>query len=371
MEITINREHLLKGLSSAQGVVDRKATMPILANCCLEAKSKTLRITATDLEVGLVVEEPSETKAPGKMTVGARTLYDIVKALPEERVSIKVMANNWVNISSGRAEFKIVGLSADEFPQLPITKNAETHSIDAQTFAEMLTKSTFAMSTDETRYNLNGIFLEPIEEEGKSLLRLVATDGHRLAYVERPMPGKWKLQEGLLVPRKGVTEWKKLLDGVEGNFTMQLEKKYITVESGNVTLLIRLLDGKFPPYRQVIPKSNKWVIGVDREAFGQALRRVQLVTTERARGVRFKVSPGHLDLSAQNPDVGEANEEIPINFKGETFEIGFNPRYFSDVLAVIPDEQVLLELKGEMGPCIIRSEFDKNFLAVIMPMRLN
>lgn len=371
MDIIGSKPELLKGLSYTQSIVEKKSTMPILANCCLEAKARTLTISATDLEVGVMTELPVETKQAGKITVLARNLFEIIKSLPEDRVHLKVLPNHRVQIRSGTSDFKMMGLPADEFPSLPVGKSGEKFAIAVDDFLAMITKSAYAMSADETRYNLNGVYLEPLHVATQEpRLRLVATDGHRLAYADRPAKGKWSLPAGVLIPRKGILEWKRLLEGAHGSFALELDQKYLTVHAGAVTLVIRLIDGQFPPYQQVIPTEHKWLLGVEREALQQALRRVQLVTTDRTRGVKFKISPGHLEILAQNPDVGEAHEELSIHYKGETFEIGFNARYFLDVLSVIADEQVLLELKGDMGPCVVRSEFDKAFLAVIMPMRI-
>ncbi|MBI4239222.1 MAG: DNA polymerase III subunit beta [Deltaproteobacteria bacterium] len=374
MEFHSTKSDLLKSLSWTQTVVDRKATMPILANCCLAAEGKLLTLTATDLEVGVTVAQPVETKVAGKVTVGARALYDIVKSLPDDRVHLKVGENHRVEVKAGKSQFKIVGLAADEYPALPQTPSAEKVSMAASAMLEMIEKTVYAMSTDETRYNLNGLFMEQVADagaKGAARLRVAATDGHRLSYADRLVAGKWKLPAGVIVPRKGILEWRRLLEGASGDFILRLDEKYIAVERDNVSLLIRLIDGQFPPYSQVIPKDHKWLVTVPRDEFGAALRRVQLVTSERIRGVKFRFSPGHLDISAQNPDLGEAYEELQVGYKGETFEVGFNARYFQDVLNVVTDEQLVLELKGELAPCVIRSEFDRDFLSVIMPMRLS
>lgn len=366
MEIKIAKKELLHGLACTQGVVEKKSTMPILANVCLKAEAKTIMLSATDLEVGVMVEQAAEILQKGSVTVSARAIFDIVKELPDERVHLKVLPNYWVEITSGKVQFKIVGLSADEFPKLPSVPKEGTFHVDVTAFHDMIAKTAYAMSTDETRYALNGVFLEKVGDA----MRLVATDGHRLSYTDRPVKGKWTLDKGVIIPRKGILEWKRLLEGAEGEFTMSVDSKHVMVTKGNAVLMIRLIDGQYPPYNQVIPKEQKWVIAADRLALMQGLRRVQLVTTDRSRGVRFRVSPKHLEITAKNPDVGEAHEELQVKYKGETFEIGFNGRYFSDVLNILTDEEVVLELKGEMGPCVIRSEFDRSFLAVIMPMRL-
>ncbi len=371
MNINTNRQELLKSLSRVQGIVVRKSTKPILSNCCLDASSGRLSIKATDLEIGLTVEQSAEIITDGSITLGAKQLFDIVKELPEDRVNIESTPNDWVKIRSGKSNFKIMGLSAADFPNIPPVRDVGGFKVDIKDFQDLISKTAYAMSTDDTRYNLNGIFMERIENSGENYLRLVATDGNRLSYMERPVDGKWKLSHDVLIPRKGILEAKKMLDVGEGTFTMKVDEKQVTVQHENVTLMMRLVEGKFPPYKQVIPQDCKHGIKVGREDLLSSLRRVALVTNDRVRGVKFKLSPGHLEISASNPDVGEAVEEMKAIYKGKTMEIGFNERYFSDVLSNLDDEQVFLRFKGEdVGPCVIRSEVDKGFLAVIMPMRL-
>lgn len=369
MELRINKNGFLKSLGWTQGVVERRSTMPILANCLLEAKTKGVAITATDLEVGVVVEEAAEVTTPGKVTVAAKGLFDIVRELPEDRATIKVLANHWVEITSGKARFKIAGMSAEEFPNLPVTEKGEMYTADAPGVSEMIRKVSYAISTDETRFNLNGVFAEVIDGDPVSL-RFVATDSHRLSYAQHPVQGKWKLGKGVIIPRKGIMELRRLLDGVEGNFGLQFSPKHITVQRENVTLMIRLIDGQFPPYQQVIPKDHQRIVAVERAALIHALRRAQIVTTDRSRGVALAFSSGNLRMTVNNPDMGEVEEELPATYKGETFKWAVNGRYLADVLGTIQDEQAILELKGEVSPCIIRSEYDKGFLAVVMPMRI-
>ncbi|MBI2344330.1 MAG: DNA polymerase III subunit beta [Deltaproteobacteria bacterium] len=371
MDIKIQKKDLVQGLVLASSIVERKTTMPLLANVCLCAHGKTLTLSATDLEVGFVADLATEVVTEGELTVSARSLFDIVKELPDDRVHLHALPNHWMEVKSGKSHFKIVGLSAEEFPKLPESGKEHFMIVDVADFLDMVTKTAYAMSTDETRYTLNGVLMEQVKgDDGTARLRLVATDGHRLAYADRAVKGKWKLESGVIIPRKGILEWKRLLEGVDGTFQLAIGTKQVTVQKDNVTLIIRLIDGQFPPYQQVIPDSHKWVISVGREILQQSIRRVQLVTTDRSRGIRFRISPKHLELTAKNPDIGEAHEELQVKYQGETFEIGFNGRYFLDLLNVMADEQVVMELKGEMGPALFRSEFDRNFLAVIMPMRL-
>ncbi|MFH1831100.1 MAG: DNA polymerase III subunit beta [Pseudomonadota bacterium] len=372
MEIKIARTEILKGLSLIQSIVERKTTMPILANALLEAGKKTLSITATDLEVGVNCSYAADVLSDGKVTVHAKSLYDIVKELPEETVHFTTKDGNWVEICCGKSKFRIVGLSSDEFPKLPTRGTGETQRIDATILNEMIDKTAFAMSSDETRYNLNGVYTDfSGGEDGKTVL-MVATDGHRLSVVKRQAGTKWDFPKGTIIPRKGVMELRRLTETgpAESSIDLWADKKQIIAYRDNTTLVIRLIDGQFPPYEQVIPKRSKRTVAINRSMLIHALKRVSVLSTDRARGVKFAFSPNNLDISASNPDLGEAKEELAAEYKGEAFDVGFNAKYFIDALSSINDEQAILQLGDETSPCVISSEYDRNFTHVIMPMRL-
>lgn len=370
MEIKISKSEFSKGLSLVQGIVERKTTMPILANVLLEAKGRGLIITATDLEVGVTSTMPADIVKEGRVAVHARGLYDIVRELPEEPIHLSVGENQWIDISCGRAKFKIVGLSPEEFPALPRKGDGTTLKLDGELVKEMIDKTAFAMSSDETRFNLNGIYLEQAKEGDNEFLRMVATDGHRLAIIDREVKGKWKLAKGIIIPRKGIQELKRLVDGADGAIDLAIDEKYIVATNKETTLIVRLIDGQFPPYKQVLPSQTKRSVGVDRQTILKALKRVSILSVDRSRGVKFLFSPKNLEVSTSNPDFGEAREELQINYKGETFEIGFNARYFIDVLNVLPDEQAQLQMGDDTTPCVLKSEKDRGFTHIIMPMRL-
>ena len=370
MEIKIPRTEILKGLSLVQSIVERKTTMPILANVLLEAGNKKLTITATDLEVGINCSYPADVLAEGKVTVHAKSLYDIVKELPEDTIHFKMRDGNWVDIKCGKSKFKIVGLSPEEFPDLPKRGTGETKRTDASVIREMIEKTAFAMSSDETRYNLNGVYTDLSgKDDGKTVL-MVATDGHRLSIIKRDVGTKWNFPKGGIVPRKGVMELKRLAETGEEPIDIWADNKHIIAYRGNTTLVVRLIDGQFPPYEQVVPKKTKRIVAVNRDELIHALKRVSVMSTDRSRGVKFSISPGNLDISASNPGLGEAKEELTAEYKGESFEIGFNAKYFIDALATIKDEQAILQLGDETSPCVLASEHDRDFTHVIMPMRL-
>lgn len=370
MEIKIKKEFLYESLSWVQSVVDRKTTMPILSNVLMEAKGSSLTLTATDLEVGVIGNINVEIIQPGKVAVPAKGLYDIVKELENGLITLKTGENHWLEIQGGRSQFKLVGMDPSEFPVLPKKEEGVSFQLEATTLMEMLGKVDMAMSTDETRYNLNGILIETEEKEGKNLLRVVATDGHRLSLSERELKKKVPLEQSVIFPRKGVAEIKRMLEGKEGEVYLWVGKRQATVEKEERSLFIRLIDGQFPPYGQVIPQKGKRVLSVSREELTKALRRVSVVTTDRTHGVQFKFSPGNLEIFASNPDLGEAKEELVVQYKGGAFNVGFNAAYFLDCLAIVEDEQVVLQLGDEVSPCLIQSEIDHGFTHVIMPMRI-
>ena len=370
MEIKVKREELLDNLGWMQSVVDRKTTMPILSNVLLEAKANSLTLAATDLQVGVIGYCQAEVGTAGKVAVPARELYNIVRELPDEIIQLKQGSNNWVSIQCGKSKFKLIGRDPSEFPAIPKKGEGEGVFFDSKTITEMLDKVSFAISTDETRFNLNGVFLETGSDQGKETLNMVATDGHRLSVIQRPVKKKIGLKKGVIFPRKGVAELRRLLETEEGEFNVYLGEKQVVVESGSKTLSMRLIDGQYPPYQQVIPKNQGKVVVVLKEELVQSLRRVSVVNQDRTQGVQFSISPGNLEISSNNPDVGEAKEELQATYKGGAFTVGFNARYFLEALGVIGDEKIVLQLNDNVSPCLIQSEVDRGFTHVIMPMRI-
>jgi len=369
MEIKIQKENLLNALYLSQSVIEHRTTMPILTNALLETGNKSVTFTATDLQIGIVTKQPAESVSQGKVLVPVKNIYDIVKELPSGIVSLKKQANNWIEIVSGKSKFKIMGAAPDEFPKIPTAEGNEI-SLEAKDFIGMIEKVSYAMSNDETRYTLNGVMLESKSDSGKSFLRMVATDGHRLSYSQRQLKNSAKLPKGVILPKKGVWELKKLLVNLDGAFNLKIGEKTISAETENTLLVCRLIDGNFPPYESAVPKENNKILSVGRQELIQSLRRTSLVANEKSRGVKFSISSNNLDITSSNPDIGEAHEEISCSYKGEKFDVGFNASYFLDILGVLEDEKVVLELKSDTAPCIIRSEFDKGFLSVVMPMRM-
>lgn len=370
MELKIKKGDFLNLLKWCQGIAERRGTMPILSNLLLETSPGGLKVSATDLEVVLVAEGTAEVKSGGRAVVHARNLYEIVREAPEEGIRVSKKGDHGLEISSGKSHFRLLGMNPDEFPSLPVVSPKNEVSLESEEIEEMIGKTFYAASSDETRYTLNGLYLANVSRGDKQYLRLVATDGHRLSYSERETGRKWNLPKGIIVPRKGIAEVKNLLAGGEGPLSVLVDEKAILFRRGKVSLTIRLIEGEFPAYEQVIPKKAEKVASVARDLLVGALRRASIMTSEAGRGVRFAFSPGRLEISSSNPDLGDATEEVAIDYKGGNFQVGFNPRYFLDLLAVLKDEKVVMELKDEVSPCLIRSEFDRGFLALVMPMRI-
>ncbi len=370
MEFSIERDELLQGLHLTQGIVERRTTIPILANVLLEASNEGVIISATDQEVGVRRLCAADVKNSGAITTAARKLYEIVRECPEGPLAIKSLDNNWIAVASGKSRFRIVGLDPKEFPAMPAARGNDPEAkvrIPADLFREIVTRTLFAVSLDETRLNLSGIFLE---RPAAGQIRAVATDGHRLSMITRPVEGVGQ-GEGIILPRKGVNEISKVIEGSDEDIDLTIGGGIAHTAQGGVELAMRLVEGEFPDYNQVVPKKSPRVMTVGIDEFLASLRRVSVVSSERNRGVRLQIENGKMEVSSMNPDFGEANEEVTVDFDAEPVSIGFNARYLMDVLAVLPgDNQVEMSFNDDVSPGVIRTVGDADFLYVVMPMRL-
>jgi len=373
MKLSIPKNELQRGLARLQAIVEKRNTMPILANAHLTASGEgdagVLELAATDLEVGIRSSHPAVVVESGSVTVSARKLYEIVRELPEELVRIEVSANAYVSLHCARADFTLAGNLPDEYPTLPTASPGQMTTIQAVVLAEMIERTIYAASADETRYNLNGVYFEWLPDTEK--LRMVGTDGHRLAYVDRSLARPLEsLERGVIMPRKALIELKRLVDeedaeeveiGFEGNNGL--------VQKEGVTLVMRLIEGEFPNYRQVIPQELTQQLLVPIDMLKQALRRVALLSSERSHAVKFELGSGLLRLSSNNPDLGEAQEDLDVDYAGKDITIAFNARYLLDTLSVLSVKEVRLFLQDEHSPTQLVPADDEDTLAVIMPMR--
>jgi DNA polymerase-3 subunit beta len=369
MEFTISRDELQSALYLMQGVVERRTPIPILGNVLLTAEGDAVIIAATDQQIGVRRKCIVRVKRKGSTTANGRMLHDIVRELPEGEVLLRSLENHWIEIASGKSRFKVVGIDPQEFPAMPRIAREERQvvALPAATLSEMIVRTLFAVSVDETRVNLSGIFLDRSEA---GLVRMVATDGHRLAMISRKIEGVTQ-SNGVILPRKGIVELRRLLEGGDEPVSLATKPPVVHATRGPVELSMRLVEGEFPDYRQVIPTASTRHVGVSLEALEGALRRVSLVSSEISHGIRLAADAGVLRVSSVNPDRGEAEEEIEAEFEGAPLTVGFNARYLLDVLNIMPPgSRVEMSLGDELSPGIIKSEGDADFLYVVMPMRL-
>jgi len=376
MKFTVDRAVLLKALAHVQSVVERRNTIPILANVMLEAtRESTLRLTATDMEIAIVEDVPGVTVArPGRTTAPAATLYEIVRKLPDgARVELDHGGGDApLALRAGRFATSLMVLPVEDFPSMTEGKLPVSFSLKAGTLRELIDRTRFAISTEETRYYLNGIFLHAVAAEGAEVLRAVATDGHRLARMEEPLPEGAKGMPGVIVPRKTVNELRKLAEESQDEIELRLSDTKIRFGLGNIALTSKLIDGTFPEYERVIPRGNDKVLRVGKKEFADAVQRVAAISTERSRPVKLSLSRDHLLLSATSPDQGQAQEELEgdsVSYQAGPLEIGFQARYLTDITDQIGD-QVEFRFADGSAPTIVADVAKPEALYVLMPMRV-
>ncbi len=365
MKLSVSREALLKPLQAVIGVVERRQTMPILANVLLVAKDGQVAVTGTDLEVELVATVDVEVEGAGEITVPGRKLLDICRALPESaEVSISVSGEK-LNVKSGRSRFSLMTLPAAEFPRVGDIDAGQTLSVSQATLAKLLDKTHFSMAQQDVRYYLNGLLLET----GQKWLRAVATDGHRLALCEVELDEQKMPEQQVIVPRKGVLELQRLIGG-EGELQIELGSNHIRIQLEHIRYTSKLIDGRFPEYERVIPQDTDNQLTADREAFRGALQRTAILSNEKYRGIRLIIKKGGLLLQAHNPEQEEAEEEVEISYSGDDIEIGFNVNYLLDAIGAIESDEIVLAVVDGNSSCLLRDPGNDECKYVVMPMRL-
>ncbi len=374
MKIKADRASLLKALAHVQSVVEKRNTIPILANVKIEAHDTHLRLTATDMEIAVVEEVPATSLADGACTAPAATLYEIVRKLPEgAEVTLEHAGGDaQLALRAGRYATSLVVLPTDDFPSMTAGSLPYRFALNAQHLRGLIDRTRFAISTEETRYYLNGIFLHATESDGSKVLRAVATDGHRLARVEEPLPDGAGGMPGVIVPRKTVAELRKLLDEVSGDVEIALSDTRIQFRAGAVTLTSKLIDGTFPEYERVIPRDNDKVLRVNKKDFSDAVARVAAISAERMRPIKLSLGRNLLVLSCSSPDQGTATEELDgehVKYEASPLEIGFQSRYLGDITDQVGNEVEFCFSDGA-APTIVRDAADASALYVLMPMRV-
>ncbi len=372
MKLTIERTALLKSLGHVQNVVERRNTIPILSNVKLAAKDGKLGLNATDMDLDIIDETACAVSQPGETTVPAHTLYEIVRKLPEgaEVELDATTGDGQMTLRSGRSRFTLASLAPGEFPVMAGGDMPTTFALSAMQLKELIERTRFAISTEETRYYLNGIYLHAAEADGAAVLRAVATDGHRLASAEIGLPDGAKTMPGVIVPRKTVGELHKLIEETEGEIQVSLSETKVQFAFDGVVLTSKLIDGTFPDYDRVIPAGNDKEMKVNRKAFADAVDRVSAISTEKSRAVKLAMSSSSLVLSASSPESGSATDELETDYNGESLEIGFNAGYLLEITRQIEGEAMTLSLSDAASPTIIREDGDNSALYVLMPMRV-
>ena len=375
MKATIERATLLKGLSHVQSVVERRNTIPILSNVLIEADAGAgsggaIRLMATDLDLQINEHVAAAVDQAGSTTVSAHTLFDIARKLPEGAQVQLSAAEGRMTIVAGRARFSLGTLPRDDFPVIAEGDLPTAFELPAETLKQIIDKTRFAISTEETRYYLNGIFLHVSEQDGEAVLKAAATDGHRLARVTVKRPDGAEKMPDVIVPRKCVAELRKLLDEVDGSVGVSLSGTKIRFDLGQAILTSKLIDGTFPDYSRVIPTANDKILKLDPRSFMQGVDRVSTIATEKTRAVKMALDRDRITLSVTSPENGTAAEEVPGDYSAAGFEIGFNSRYLMDILGQIDGDTVEVHLADAAAPTLIRENDKAPALYVLMPMRV-
>lgn len=385
MKIRLHTNALVHGVQMVQAIADRRTSLQILSSFLLEARdTASARIAATNLQVGLDTAVPALIDRGGVVAIGAKTLYEIIRNFPAREVEIEVDENYWVHVRCGRIHFRIVGASAEGYPDLPAPsrdKAADVATMPAAVLRTLIDRTAFSISPDETRLHLNSALFQG---DGR-ILQMTTTDGHRLTSAKETIAGDGAgYRHELLIAARGITELRKLVDGFEGEIRMLFETPHVFFQRDDtipvegqaepfhatVVLAIKLVDATFPPYRQVIPRDNKRHVYAQRSALADAIRRVSSVSSARTSTVRLRLEQGKVTVSSDNPDIGVGEEEIDVQYDGDALEIGFNSRYLLDAVGAVRGEQVYLNLGEALDGCVVREQDDDRFLGVVMPVRL-
>lgn len=376
MEFKIQKKDFLKGLEKTLTVVERRNTMPSLNHALIELKDNSLQISATDLEIFTSSEVKCQTIETGRLAIPAKQVYEIIKECDDsDAIRLKATEANKIEITSGKSKFKILGLSSDSFPHFKTSPKGQlsTAKLKCQDFIRLLQKTEYAVCLEEVRYFLTGIYLETHEENGVPSIRSVATDGHRLALLDIPQSqiGEIKLDKGLIIPRKGALELRRLLEGASDEyFELTADENLIKIHVGDNNLWIRPIDGEFPDYKRVLPSGLPSKLEISRKVLATSLRRMALLVSDRSRVVSFEFQKNKIVFTTVNPDIGEANDEVECLFDGSEFKTGFNVKFFTDAISNLDGDELVMHLGEKLQPALLTSVENPGYKIVIMPMRI-
>jgi DNA polymerase III subunit beta len=372
MKATINKNDILPVLSKIQGLAGRKTNLAITTSILIQTEESGISIAATDLETGFEGFYPAKIEAQGIIAINARKLYEIVRDFPSEDIYINEIENHWIEIGNQTVEYHIVGLNPDDFPEIPKIEDVDFFEINSTAFAKMIEKTAIITgASDDNRAHISGIFTERIQDKKNKIFRLVSTDGSRLSKADFVFAKDFELPPGpnVLIPKKGLTEVAKFLDS-EGLVKIGFKDNNFIVKKEKETLIIRLLEGDFPEYGDIVLKTDGHDIQLDRQLFLMMLKRMSILSSEEYKGVIFHFNTDKLLINSTNPEIGESKEDMEIDYKGNPVEVMYNPKFFIDTMSVIDDDNIILNIIDEEKPCKIEGENDKSYLSVIMPMRI-
>ena len=374
MKFSIDRSALLIALQHVHSVVERRNTIPILSNVLIEAKEDGVYLTSTDMDITVIEKVDlgkSEVTQLGTTTTSAQMLYDIVRKLPDNiKVEFLSEKNDRLGIKASSSSFALNCLPSEDFPSIAQEDFKHSFNIDALDLVRLIDKSSFAMSLEETRYYLNGIYLHAIKEDNVDKMRTVATDGHRLSRVDINLPQGAEGIPGVIIPRKTILEIRKILEDHTGNVSLSISETKIKLSFNNVVLTSKLLDGTFPDYSRVIPEHNDKLVTISNQSISEAVDRVSTVSTDKTRAIKININKGSVVISATNPDKGSASEHLDVVYNGDEVEIGFNSKYVLDVARQIKGNEILIKLSDSVSPTLVYDKDDKEVLFVLMPMRV-
>ncbi len=372
MRVTVQRTDILPVLSRIQGITGRKTNLAITTNVLIRATDSGVSLSATDLETGFEGHYAAVVEASGSIALNSRKLFEIVKDFPQNEIIFNEIENHWIKIGNETVEYHIVGLNPEDFPEIPKIEKADFFDMPSSVLADMVSKSiVIGAAGDERRTHILGVFTERLMEKGVPILRMVSTDGSRLCKTDYHFEKSYVIPEGsgVLIPKKSLSEVGKFLDA-EGSVQLAFEGNSLIVKKQNETIIIRLLEGEFPRYVDIIQKPDGNNILLNRQMFLMMLRRMSILSSEEYKGVIFNFNENILTISSTNPEIGESKEDMPIEFNRKKITVMFNPKFFMDTLNVIGDEKIILNILNEEKPCLVEGEKDKSYLSVIMPMRI-
>jgi DNA polymerase-3 subunit beta len=372
MKFIVNKFQIVNVLAKIQGLTGRRSNLSITENILIRSDADGIHLTATDLETGFEGFYPASVEKEGAVAVSAKKLYEILREFPSEDILIHEVENKWIEIGNDKVQYHIVGMDPDDFPETPHITEVDFFPINASILEKMIERAIIiSISGDEKRAHINGVYVERTTEEDINRLRFVSTDGSRLNKVDHFFDPSVVISsgEGVLVPKKGLNEVAKFLD-IDGEVQVGIKESNFIVKKEKETIIIRMLEGEFPKYEDILNKADDHLIHLDKIKFGKMLKRMSILATENYKGAVFTFDDNKLEVTATNPDYGESKEETEIEFSGDPIEAAFNPKFFLDTLSVIDDENIIINIVDSSRPCIIEGDTDKTFISVIMPMRI-